>query len=202
MDTAAPDSESAPQTDDRPRRGRPLEPDRTPVILDAVLELLHKNGYDQLRVQDVAEHAGVGLGTIYRRWPTKQALVIEALRCGGQSEEKVVDTGDPHADLVATFTNMAKAMGEQADVVGFLASMRREPEVAEVFRDTALAGMRARLRELIAAARGDDPDDPRLDLLADLGPALLLFRIALLGETSDIESLAKEAAQAVLDYPR
>src|SRR5262249_11158990 len=108
MDAPAAPETKTPET--RSRRGRPLEADRTPAILDAVLELLHSGGYDQRRVQEVAEKAGVGLGTIYRRWPTKQALVIEAMQCGRGSDDKVVDTGNPRADLVATFTNMAHAM--------------------------------------------------------------------------------------------
>jgi AcrR family transcriptional regulator len=178
-----------------------MEADRTPAILDAVLDLLQQSGYDRLRVQDVAERAGVGLGTIYRRWPTKQALVVDALQCG-RAPEKVVDTGNPRADLVATFRAMAEAMRAQGDVVGFVASLRREPEVAEVFRSTTIAGLRARLRTVVAAARGDDPDDPALDLLTDLGPALLLYRIALVGDTTDIDALAREIAQFVLDYPR
>ena len=193
------DAPAAPET--RARRGRPLEADRTPAILDAVLELLHRNGYDQLRVQDVAEKAGVGLGTIYRRWPTKQALVIEAMQCGRGSDEKVVDTGNPRADLVATFSNMAQAMGEQGDVVGFLASLRREPEVAEVFRCTTLANLRSRLRALIAAARGVDIDDPTLDTLTDLGPSLLMFRIALLDDAGDVDALVREIVDFVVDHP-
>src|SRR4051812_14680040 len=136
------------------RRGRPLDADRTPAILDAVLELLGSVGYDQLRVQDVAERAGVGLGTIYRRWSTKQALVVEALRCGRAMDDKFVDTGDPRADLEATLAAMARSIAEKGDLVGFIASLRSEPEVADAFRCTAIANMRDRLRIQVAAARG------------------------------------------------
>lgn len=184
------------------RRGRPLDADRTPAILDAVLDLLVQKGYDQLRVQDVAEHAGVGLGTIYRRWPTKQALVIEALRCGRAVEEKFVDTGDPEADLVATFTKLATAMREQADIMGFVASMRSDPEVAETFRCMSVEPMRARLRAMIAAARGVELDDPALDILTDLGPAIMMFRLTLVGEESDPDALARSIVQAILDHPK
>ncbi len=179
------------------RRGRPLDADRTPAILDAVLELLHDTGYDRLRVQDVAEHAGVGLGTIYRRWPTKQALVIDALECGRGTSEKFPSTGDPRADVVAAFRGMARDLNAKGDLIGFLASMRSEPAVAESFRGTALAQMRGRLRELIAAARGSD--DPQLDLLTDVGPSLLLFRLAIAGDVCDPEALADEISSFVLD---
>jgi AcrR family transcriptional regulator len=183
------------------RRGRPLDADRTPAILDAVLELLVQKGYDQLRVQDVAEHAGVGLGTIYRRWPTKQALVIEALRCGRGAEDKIVDTGNPSADLIATFTKIATAMREQADMVGFIASMRSDPEVADTFRCMSVEPMRAHLRALIASARGVELDDPALDILTDLGPAIMMFRLTLVGDESSPEDLALEIVRVILDHP-
>ena len=60
-------------------RGRRRAADREPLILDAASELLDEVGYDHLRVQDVAERAHVGLATIYRRWSTKQELVIAAM---------------------------------------------------------------------------------------------------------------------------
>src|SRR4051795_3955893 len=85
------------------KRGRPLAAGRSDVILDAVLDLLHDVGYDQLRMQDVADRAGVGLSTIYRRWPTKQDVVRACLECD-QANEKFVTTGDARADMEAFLT--------------------------------------------------------------------------------------------------
>ena len=62
------------------RRGRPLATERTDAILTAAGELFEEVGFDQLTVQDIAQRAGVGLATLYRRWPSKHALLIEALR--------------------------------------------------------------------------------------------------------------------------
>ena len=55
------------------RRGRPRAADRDAALLDATQQLLDELGYDRLRIQDVADRAHAGLGTIYRRWPTKQS---------------------------------------------------------------------------------------------------------------------------------
>ena len=90
-----------------PRRGRPRATDRTPTILRTVIELVDEAGYDHLRIQDVADRAGVGLATIYRRWPTKQALFIEALRA---KSVDLPDTGDVRADLLAIFERMAEGL--------------------------------------------------------------------------------------------
>src|SRR3954452_19284245 len=89
------------------KRGRRLSEDRSDVILGTVLELINETGYDQLRMQDVADRANVGLSTIYRRWPTKQDVVRAALQCE-QAGEKFVDTGDPRADVKATLVKMAE----------------------------------------------------------------------------------------------
>lgn len=163
-------------------RGRPRAADRTPAILRAVIELIDEDGYDRLTIQEVADRAGVGLATIYRRWPTKQDLVVEALR------SKVVDlpdTGDTRADLLAIFTLMAEAFeGDGAQLVpGCLAVARDEPEILQALRDNTLQRLRSHLRMLIAREVGED--DPDLDLRVDFGPGVLLQRTMLLGEPMD-----------------
>jgi len=147
-----------------------------------VIELIDEDGYDRLTIQDVADRAGVGLATIYRRWPTKQDLVVDALR------SKVVDlpdTGDTRADLLAIFTLMAEAFeGDGAQLVpGCLAVARDEPEILQALRDNTLQRLRAHLRMLIAREVGED--DPDLDLRVDFGPGVLLQRTMLLGEPMD-----------------
>src|SRR4051794_21306007 len=95
--TSAPEpavASTVPAGDCAPRRGRPRAADRDLTILQAATELLEELGYDRLRIQDVADRARVGLATIYRRWPTKQALVIAAMQAG--SEARVPpETADP-----------------------------------------------------------------------------------------------------------
>src|SRR5579864_4819892 len=88
-----------------PARGRRLSDERTDDILEVVLELLKEVGYDQLRMQDVADRAGAGLATIYRRWPTKQDLVRASLECE-RAQEKFAVTDEPRADVKAFLTRM------------------------------------------------------------------------------------------------
>src|SRR3954447_22160465 len=142
---AAPGTSSA--TDAAPRRGRRISEERSDDILGAVLELLKEEGYDQLRMQDVADRANVGLSTIYRRWPTKQDVVRAALECE-QASEKFVTTGDPKADLRATLVKMAENLSGDGGqtVLGLLATMRSEPEVGDVFRETMIQGLHEHIR--------------------------------------------------------
>jgi AcrR family transcriptional regulator len=172
-----------------PRRGRRLSEERSEHILGTVLDVLHDVGYDQLRMQDVADRAGVGLSTIYRRWPTKQDLVRASLECD-RAAEKFVVTGDARADVRAFLRRMAEDLsGDGAQtMLGFLASLRADPEVADVYRDTAIARIHQHLKSLLAAELGDD--FPDLDLRATAGPAILVYMAAVCGQPMDAEAMA------------
>ena len=170
-------------------RGRRLSEERSDHILGAVLDLLHEVGYDQLRMQDVADRAGVGLATIYRRWPTKQDLVRASMECE-QASEKFVVTDDPRADVRAFFARMAgdfSGDGAQA-MLGFVSSCRTDPEAADVFRETAIRRMHDFLRDRLAAELGDD--DPELDLRATVGQSILFFQAAVCGKPMDPDEMA------------
>ncbi len=176
------------------RRGRPREADRTDAILQAALALLEEDGYDQLHVQRVAERARVGLATIYRRWPTKQALVAEAVRCKDMSDE-VPETGDPRADLAAVMRNLAGALYDPVRarfMVSFLGTLNAEPEIAAAFREHVFSAIRERLLRYVRAIVGDD--DPLLEVRADLGPGLLFFRSQVLRDTTDPDAAGDEVA--------
>jgi AcrR family transcriptional regulator len=171
------------------RRGRKLDEERSEHILETVLEVLHDVGYDQMRMQDVADRASVGLSTIYRRWPTKQDLVRASLECDKASEKFAV-TGDPRADVKTFLERMAEDVsGDGAQtMLGFLASLRADPEIADVYRETAIARMQQHLKSLLAAELGED--FPDLDLRAIAGPAILIYQAAVCGQPLDAEGMA------------
>ena len=176
------DTDVGPESLDRPSHiGRPRAADRTPAILAAAKELVEEIGYDRLRIQDVADRAGVGLATLYRRWPTKQALIADTLR---HKAENVLPPplDDPVADLIGLYRALiSEACGAKGEVIpGFLVALRAEPELAEIFRQEVLVPVRDRVRASLGRLVGEE--HPHLDLLVDLGPALLTFRTIVLGE--------------------
>ena len=178
-------------------RGRPLSADREPLILDAASELLDEIGYDHLRVQDVADRAHVGLATIYRRWSTKQELVIAAMsRAKARVEQP--ETDDPRADLEALLREMTNDIfGPKACfVAGFVTALRNDPELGRVFRESLLAEMRDHLRRPIARVLGED--DSELDLRVDLAPAFLIFRMLIDDRPVDPDDLARRLCALVL----
>lgn len=178
-----------------PTRGRPRAADRTPAILQATFELIQEVGYDHLRVQDVAARAGVGLATLYRRWPTKRDLVLETMRTHDPLAFPE-PTDDPRADLLALLRSLVgKVCGKDAHTLtGFLVAMREDPELAEAFRCEAIGRTRAALREAIARAA---PDGADVDLRTDAVFGYLIFRNLLTGEDLDPGSTPEQLLDLV-----
>lgn len=83
----------------RPRRGRPRDPDAEPRIRRYAVQLLLERGFDGMTVDDVAEAAGVGKATIYRRWASKELLANDAMADLFDIEIPDADTGSIAEDL-------------------------------------------------------------------------------------------------------
>lgn len=84
---------------EKPRRGRPRDPDAEPRIRRYAVQLLLQRGFDGMTVDDVAEAAGVGKATIYRRWASKEQLANDALADLFDVEIPDADTGSIAGDL-------------------------------------------------------------------------------------------------------
>ncbi|MEM7142546.1 MAG: TetR/AcrR family transcriptional regulator [Actinomycetota bacterium] len=176
-----------------PTRGRPRNEDRTTAILDATLDLLTSEGYDSLRMQDVADRAGVGLATIYRRWETKQDLVAAAMDC--KPPPDIEPTGDARTDLRATLHWMADEMGSKGEyIAGLMIAAHEHAVIAEAIRGSVRQTMRESLGELLIEVVGDRPV---IDTLIDAIPGVLLFRSGLLDEPVDPDAFADEAMALV-----
>jgi AcrR family transcriptional regulator len=85
----------------RPRLGRPRDPSRDEAICEATLALFAEEGYAGVSIEGVAARAGVGKATIYRRFSSKEQLVVEAMRVGCHLTDHLPDTGDLRADLTS-----------------------------------------------------------------------------------------------------
>ncbi|NNL68158.1 MAG: TetR/AcrR family transcriptional regulator [Myxococcales bacterium] len=160
--------------------GRPRSEEAHQAILDATLELLSEVGFSALTVEGVAQRAGVGKATIYRRWPSKLPLVVEAF--GGLPRLEEVDTGDLAGDLKTMLKSYLQLFNTTplATVLPSLAGERAHNDaLSEVF-DPVLKGRRRPLLGVLerGVARGELPEDLDLELAADLisGPiAVKLF---------------------------
>ena len=171
MSTAALDAVGA-------RGGRPRSKEREREILAAALHALVTEGFDAMTIEGVAAAAGAGKATVYRRWHNKIDLVIDAIREQVALSAVIVDTGDIAADMRSFLRQL------QGDLLGpngallaaFMAERLRHPALAEAFEVQYKSHKRAQLRRLVrrAVMRGDLPPETDIELLAGVGPALML----------------------------
>ena len=142
------------------------------AILRAALDLCQERGYAGLTIEGVAARAGVGKQTIYRWWPSKGAVVLEAFQDAlGPSLDVPLEAGDRLGELEKHLRRTADLLSHPrfgpmlADLVG---ATQHDPALAEEFRQQvtgpARAGTLARIRAAQEAGQLR-PLDP--DLIAD-----------------------------------
>jgi AcrR family transcriptional regulator len=186
----------ADKLDGRVRRSR----DR---VLTTTFELLGESGVGGLTVDEVARRSGVAKTTIYRHWPSREALVIDA--CSRITDEQhVPDTGSLEADVTAILTNIGQLLGTArwSSVLPSIVDIaERDPEFAEVHRRIQ-HGHAAPLREVIerAAGRGEIPESAdRATMIAGLmGP--LFYRRWFSREPIDEQFVTRTVSNVISNH--
>jgi len=173
----------------RPCEGDAGQPRRGPAcdaaIRSAALELLAEVGYDRMTMDGVAARAHASKATIYRRWPGKRELVVDAINCRAAHAHQPPDTGDLRGDIVATLRLLAEGVGG-ADanlMAGVLRAMRNTPDLADCVREHVIEEKRDIGRTLVrrAIARGELGPAADPEVFNDTAPALLFFRVLVTG---------------------
>ncbi|MET9077509.1 TetR/AcrR family transcriptional regulator [Streptomyces sp. NPDC004232] len=183
------------------KKGRPatggavLRQRVTEAVTEAAFLELAEAGYARMSMESVARRAGVGKAALYRRWPSKQAMVTELIR------SKVTDTlpptpatGDLHTDLrelLATFRSQLANPLLARIAAGLLAEASHDDALTEALYTGVTAPRRAAARTVLQGAidRGELPPGLDLDLGTDLLIAPLAFRILVIQGRSDDEYL-------------
>ena len=148
----------------------------------------------------VAERAGVSKATIYRRWSSKEALVLEALQRAINPLDDV-DLGSVRDDLVTYLANLGERMasGKMSDVLPHLIDVAVHDEHLQHSLDQYVAHRRRPLVAIIerGIARGEVRDDIDLDLMVDTLMGPYIYRKLLTGGRLD-DRLAAELIDVVL----
>jgi len=178
--------QSQQQTPAAPQRdgaGRPRDATRDEAILDAAIEILAESGYERMTMDMVALRAKAGKATVYRRWPSKAEMVLDAvarMKRGLVDLGDLPDTGTLRGDLLALFRPQSV---EQADrkmraMAGVAAMLAQHPALAEAGHAAIVAPWVAANRTLIerARARGEAAAHAQVDTLAQLIPSLAAYR--------------------------
>lgn len=165
-------------TDLEPRIARTRE-----VVFAAAIELVAERGFAGASIEAIAERAGVARSTIYRNWPTRIDLLLQAVGSEVGGIESLAK-GDLREDLVAIVSRLADLLS--SDVMGSVAASivleaRHDPDLEEL-RRRFLASRRTALDTVIraAVARGDLPTDTDMQLLEDELAAQVTYRTLVL----------------------
>ncbi|MFB4420003.1 TetR/AcrR family transcriptional regulator [Streptomyces sp. QL37] len=183
--------------------GRPREERVTRAVLDAVVALVAESGMNALTMDAVAARAGVSKPAMYRRWSTKQDLVIAAAesRIGPLT---VPATGDFRAELRAVLTARMEAYRQPgvdrllAGVIGSAAESGAEPGAYRAYTERVMSETRHLLER--GVARGDVRPDVDVSAAATLVAASLVFRMVgeqRLPDAALVESVVDLISRAV-----
>jgi AcrR family transcriptional regulator len=117
-------------------RGRPRCEDTRTRILQAGLELLEQFSFAEITADAIAERAGASKATIYRWWPNKDAVLVEAFRETVAQELPFPDTGDLREDIRVQLENFIQMLSGRRGRIfrAFVAAAQSDPEVAETFQ--------------------------------------------------------------------
>lgn len=179
--------------------GRPRDARVEQAILDAALDLFLEVGFDAMSIESVAERACVAKTTIYRRWGSKEELVVATISTLYEGME-IPDTGDVRADLTSVVKHMH-------GLIRRTKAGQALPRMAgELARDTPLgqAYMRSVMGPKIEAAgealqRAKDRGELREDLDVQIAVASIIGPMMFLVLTGRIASFGDDLAARLVD---
>jgi AcrR family transcriptional regulator len=185
--------------------GRPLDVTRDADILDVTLDVLAEVGYDGMTIDMVAARARAGKATLYRRWPSKTELVIDAVACMKNADidfDHLPDTGTLRGDLISMIKtpNIRDAEKKLKIMAGLVSLLARNPELADVAHETVIAP-RLRLNRIFiqrAIDRGEITKDVDLDMVSNISSSMVTYRNLMLRKPVDRDFLIKVIDEVVL----
>jgi AcrR family transcriptional regulator len=168
------------------RRGEALES----AIYEAALQQLTTDGYARLTMEGVAAAAQTGKAALYRRWSSKEDLVMDALRASLPPAGPAPDTGSLRGDLLEVVTGLRTAMFSElgAAVRAIMSELdhQRAHAFLELVLERAVGPTTALIAEVLdrGTARGEVRPGAVTPLVTDVVPALMLYRIKMCGGDS------------------
>jgi len=162
--------------------GRPRSVEARAAILTAALAELGQRGYAAVTVEGIAARAGVGKQTIYRWWPSKADVLLDALATKADLYVPIPDEGTFRADL-AHFLGSTFELGEKAQVAdtlrALMAQTQLDPEFGKRFREDFLNRRREALGIIVdrARERGELPAGVKPTTVIDVVFGTLWYRL-------------------------
>jgi AcrR family transcriptional regulator len=152
--------------------GRPRNERSRQAILRSTLKLLRKSSFADLSIEAIAADAGVGKTTVYRWWPNKGALVVDAFTSSIEDELHFPDSGSVRRDMSAQMNQFLELLSSRTGriVAAIIAGGQSDPQLMEEFRVRFLRRRRQEAYQTLQRGidRGELPRSLDLDLVLDL----------------------------------
>jgi AcrR family transcriptional regulator len=169
--------------DRAPRRGRPRSEASRKAILRAASELLLEHGLNQISMDAVAERAGASKATIYRWWPSKELLALDAVFSEWAPQPASIhDTGSLEGDLLTLVRPWARRLAKKPYgrvIAALISKAQNDPQFAEQYLTRFVQPRRDQSRVIFAHAieRGEIPADTDIEVALDLLYGAIYHRI-------------------------
>ncbi len=186
------------QDQPRPRPGRPRSEQTRKAVLRATAELMHEVGLHVMTTEQIAGRSGASKATIYKWWPSKYAVAVEALLSEMLVESDDPDTGSAREDFRVALRGMIHFYTSPSGRVfaQLIGEAQFDPQIAAELRDRLVASRRRLVRAIL------DRGIARGDLRADVDPEAaidLVFGPAMYRLVAGHAPLDDAAADAIVD---
>ncbi len=152
--------------------GRPRSEQARQAILRSTSRLLQRTGFAELSIEAIAAHAGVGKATVYRWWPDKGALVVDAFASSSEDELHFPDSGSVFKDMSLQMNQFLAILRSRRGriVSAVIAGGQSDSHLIQAFRDRFLRPRRQEAYQTLRRGidRGELPRNLDLDLLLDI----------------------------------
>lgn len=175
----------------RPTGAAVLQSTVTRSIVEAVLDEFSETGYGRLSMERVAKRARVGKSALYRRWPSKEEMVVAVLSEFSVGVSEAPDTGTFRGDLRATLSGFVDWIDEprfSKILPDLVAESARNPRLGELHKQMIGIPRRERSVQIFqrAVERGELPEDMDFELALDLVAGPVYWRSTVRG--ADVDS--------------
>ena len=192
-------------THSQPQAGRPRSERARLAVLEAAADLLIEGGLRSATIESIAARAGVSKVTIYKWWPTRGAVAVDAYFHRYRQTIDFEDTGDVARDLAAPIRSVIDAFrtGAGAVMAELIGQAQSDADLAEVLRTRWLAPRRAATTAVLQRAidRGQLRPDIDIPAVMDQLYAPLYFRLTMQHEPLE-DALAETLVTTVLNGVR
>jgi AcrR family transcriptional regulator len=151
--------------------GRPRSENARQAILRSTIRLLRSHGFGDLSIEAIAADAGVGKATVYRWWPTKGALVVDAFASSTEDELHFPDSGSVYRDMALQMNRFLRVLRSPRGCIvqAILGAGQSDRELLDEFRKRLLRPRRQEAYQTLQRGieRGELPRNLDLDLVLD-----------------------------------